>query len=396
MSGGKSFYQSRKEIGAGMKTLLILLISVVCVRLSSFGATETAQARLFCRSLRFQQATADDLAGFQWRMNLTTLNVGINGELALDFSGSGYSHWSYTELYSEWYDYTDTGGWIAFNVPNGPDANGDGIPDFWEVSQSVNGLTGSGGINSPAFGINSGFSASWYRPAGSATGTCYYSIPDPLSGGVSTLDFAQTFELIEYDGPLNYTPGSTAVNGTVYLTQASSGKIFAGAVQFLKESTNRLNDLTLQDGTWTNGANQTLNFYWDTVERQSGWPTNYWDYGLFQFVDGDPNTLDQDYLIWGLIIVDTNDTDHNGIPDFSDDPAVVGPPSRPTLTLARQSGALLLTIHGDSGHVHLVQESASLFSPSWQTVVSTNLTGSQLGISLPLPTQTKYWRVLAE
>ena len=83
------------------------------------------------------------------------------------------------------------------------------------------------------------------------------------------------------------------------------------------------------------------------------------------------------YGTWILSIDDTNDVNHNGIPDFSDDPPSTLP-SRPSLTLRPTATNLWLTIHGDTGHVHQVQQSLSLpasrTATNWQTVLSVTLT----------------------
>src|SRR5207244_9403661 len=128
------------------------------------------------------------------------------------------------------------------------------------------------------------------------------------------LVFSPTFELIEYAGPLCYTPGSNIVSGSVNLTQTgNAANQMQGPVQFVKVSSDRFNRLVLQPGAWTNSAMQTISFTDDLVWRIPSWPTNYG--GYFDFDDWDPNTSDPDYVTWGLSIDDTNDFDLNGIPD---------------------------------------------------------------------------------
>ena len=70
-----------------------------------------------------------------------------------------------------------------------------------------------------------------------------------------------------------------------------------------------------------------------------------------------------------FVVIDPNDADHDGIPDFSDDPAAATPPRQPQLTLARGETNLWLAVSGDVGRVHRVQEATNLSSPSWQTVL---------------------------
>ena len=75
--------------------------------------------------------------------------------------------------------------------------------------------------------------------------------------------------------------------------------------------------------------------------RYPGWATNY--YGWVVMQDGDPNTAEADYVSWNLSIDDTNDADHDTIPDFSDDPQAA-PARQPKLTLALSPGHVLLSI----------------------------------------------------
>src|SRR6266481_1817243 len=79
---------------------IFLAAGLIILPLSGYGA-QTAQARMYCKSLRFQRGAAVDSVGFRWTMELSTLSAGINGELAPNFFSSGYSNSAYVELYSE-------------------------------------------------------------------------------------------------------------------------------------------------------------------------------------------------------------------------------------------------------------------------------------------------------
>ena len=128
--------------------------------------------------------------------------------------------------------------------------------------------------------------------------------------------------------------------------------------------------------------------------RDPGWPTNY--AGVVYFADGDPSTVAPDYQSWTLSIDDTNDANANGIPDFSDDPALALPPRAPRLSLTPGATNLWLTISGDTGHTNDIQELDSLMTTNWHTKLSLTLTNDPQTVSLSLPTnQTKFWRVLA-
>ena len=322
-------------------------------------------------------------------MDLTFLSVGVNGELAFgDYFNAGYTHSTYLvltdQLFGDVYE-----GAMALDVPTGGDANGNTYPDFFEVSQPVSATT-SGIYNIPMIGSGS-VSASWSRTAGSQFGVCVVTLKNSSFGNIV---FTATFELIEYAGPLAYAPGSNTVSGMVTLTQTGNpANQMQGPVQFTKVSTNRFNKLILQPGAWSNNTMQTLSFTNDLFVRVAAWPTNYG--GYFDFADFDPNTSDPDYVSWGMSIDDTNDFNHNAIPDFSDDPPSL--PRRPLMSLAITSTNFLVTIHGDIGHPHQVQESLVLPATNWQTVASVTLTNDPQNISLPLSaTRAKFWRVQAQ
>jgi hypothetical protein len=96
-----------------------------------------------------------------------------------------------------------------------------------------------------------------------------------------------------------------------------------------------------------------------------------------------------------LSIDDPNDSNHNGIPDFSDDPSAALPRA-PKLDLAQTATNILLTIHGDVGRVHEIQQLSDLASNNWQTAVSVTLSKDPQTVSLPAPaSQTMFWRVRA-
>jgi len=376
-----------------MKTLWIFLAAGVGFLPLSGYSTQTAQARLFCWSLRFQGAAANDSYGFQWRIDLTTLSSGDNGELAPDFFNSGYNHSTYIDLYSELYDETDPGA-MAMDVPDGGDANGNGFPDFWEVSQGVNGLSSTGVIQCSALGINYNLTAQWHRDAGSATGTCVITFPDP-DNPFNNITFTHSFELIEYAGPLTYTPGPNSISSSVDLVQTGNpANTFQGQFEFTKATGDPFNTLTLQTMLLTNATQQTLDLFASTsIFRDTTLLTNY--YGNVSFNDGDPNTPQDDYYSWELSIDDTNDSDGDTIPDFSDDPQTTLP-RQPLLLLTRGPTNLWLTISGDVGRVHQIVETTSLALPHWTTNQSLTLTNDPQTVSLPLPTtMTKFWNVIA-
>jgi hypothetical protein len=218
---------------------------------------------------------------------------------------------------------------------------------------------------------------------------------DNFFGDLGT--YTASFALIEYTGPIAYTPGSNAVSGSVNLVQTGNPtNQFTGPVAFNKAAgANRFNDLFLQAGTWTNSSLQSMSFLTDEYFRTDPWTTNY--YGYFDFVDGNLGTPEADYTNWELSIDDTNDANHNGIPDFSDDPSGSGLPRQPLLSLARASTNFWLTIHGDVGHLHTVLQVSNIISTNWVTVTSITLATDPQTISIPLPAAPRsFWRAIAQ
>jgi hypothetical protein len=211
-----------------------------------------------------------------------------------------------------------------------------------------------------------------------------------MFGQLST--FRHNFELIEYKGPLVYTPGTNRVTGSVNLKQTGApDNVFIGPVEFTRSPPDRFNKLALQPGVWTNALSESLSYDDEIFSRDVGLKTNY--YGFVDFVDGNPSTAAEDYFTWMLSIDDLNDTDGDGIPDFSDDPgaSIV---KQPMLGLIRGPANISLTVSGNAGIIHEIQEASSLTTPNWNTIQSVNLTNDPQIISIPIPaTEARFWRV---
>ena len=220
-----------------MKKIFVLLAAgwFLCP-MPSHGA-ETAQARMYCLSLQFQEAIAiSSYDGSQWSLDLTTLSSGINGELAPYFLTTSYTHSAYVQLYNDLWGMSDQGA-IGLNVPDAG-TNAEGYPDFFDVSQGVTNLTGSGVLESQYFYAGAAaLEAAWNRAAGSSTGTCSFSAYDPDNPYFS-LQFNFAFTLLEYTGPLSYTPGSNSVSAAVNLTQTGApANTLQGPIELLVTAT---------------------------------------------------------------------------------------------------------------------------------------------------------------
>src|SRR5438874_13082718 len=157
------------QLNCHMKRIGIFVMGVLlCVSFNSHAA-QTAQARLFCLSVRFQRGT--DMFGLSV-LDLSTISLDSpNGELAPTFdTPSQFSGFRISN--------PDTGdivedGEIDLNTPDFADVNGDGFDDFFDASQAVSGV--STGIYASV--IDSGtVKATWGRPSGSKEGTCVLSV----------------------------------------------------------------------------------------------------------------------------------------------------------------------------------------------------------------------------
>lgn len=362
-----------------MKILWVLLTAWLITSTFTTHAAQTAQATLFCWSLRFQQG--ENSFGDS-TLDLSTLAGPPNGELAPSFP---YTHESGFVL--DWMGFPINGS-IYLDLPPYADANGNGFDDSFEVSQAVSGS--ADGEYTTALGGGT-VSVTWSRVAGSSAGTCLLRLVDGTYGDLGT--FRHTYEVLEYTGSLTYTPGSNTVSGSVNLTNAADQ--LSGPLSFRKSTGNPHNDLTLQTAFLTNAAQQTLSLF-DIPDftRDLSLRTNY--YGLVEFNDGDFNTAEDDYYSWELSIDDLNDSDHDGIPDFSDEPQTASP-SPPLLSLTASSTNLLLTVSGDVGRLHRVLETTNLLTGNWLTNLSFTLSNNPQAVSLPLPPgAVKFWRVKAE
>ena len=164
------------------------------------------------------------------------------------------------------------------------------------------------------------------------------------------MKFSLGFEIIEYKGAITYTPTLTNVSGSVLLTQTgNTNSLMSGPVEFVKWHRYLFNNLTFQAGSWTNESQQVLTYVRNLFVRVETWPTNY--YGDLEFDDDNNSATIFPYGLFMLSIDDVNDANHNGIPDFSDDP-VGNPPTRsPQLDLEQDGTNLVLTIHGNTGSI---------------------------------------------
>jgi hypothetical protein len=354
-----------------------LTLSLVFVCATS-AATNQARVSLHCLSLRFQPATAE-LLGQTYTLEFTTANEQdpANGELTPYFTDSS-THACLYKLYTPDSPDEPTSGELYLNIPDFVDANANGLNDFFEVSQAVS-STRTSGTTVDVLG-QSALQTTWARAASSSKGTCILNLEN------YGLVFTHTFELLEYDGQLNYTVTSTNVAGFVDLAQTNATtNTLNGPLAFTVVNTNRVD---LKAGSWTNAAKETL-----TYNQSENYVRNGNQYsGFLDFADFDLLTSAVDYEQWFVLITDPNDADSNGIPDLSD----TAPTRPPSLSLRQDTNGLWLSVSGDVGRAYEVEQTVTLIQPQWTNVAAITLTNDPQVMKLSLPAEaTQFWRARA-
>lgn len=368
----KDAIDMRKSFIAGVLSLMVMpLISV--------GATN-AQVNLYCLSLRFQPATIRILSQ-NYSLELTTgdpNSAEANGELAPLLNGGPSDHGCFYRLFIPSLVEPITGSFFV-NVPPFYDNNTNGFHDFYEVSQAVGATTTMGTFDDGLGGVGI-VTATWNRAANSKNGTCRLR----LRSDFLDLTFNHTFEVLQFTGTLDYSVAGTNITGSVSLAQTmNSSNTLAGAAAFTRVDTNRL---SLLAGSWTNAARQAIAY--ESSEKLDREDTRYFDF--FFFADGELSTDYRDYVAWTIFISDPNDANNNGIPDLSD----VAAPRWPLLMLSQANNQLLLSINGEIGRTHEVQQVSSLSQSNWTTTLSLTLTNSPQTVPLAAPTTgMTFWRV---
>jgi hypothetical protein len=186
-----------------------------------------------------------------------------------------------------------------------------------------------------------------------------------------------------------YEPGRTNVTGHLDVAQTGNpSSIWQAEFLCVKSSDSPSNKLTWQAGSVTNETQQILHYQETSLFRSQSGPTNY--YGLLNFADGNLVTVPPDYFSWAIFIDDLNDTDGDGIPDFSDDPSGL-----PRLGVVLGTTNVLLTVTGEVGHLHEILSSEVVPASLWQTNLSVTLSTRPETFSLPRPTGTTFWQVRA-
>ena len=368
---------------ANMKALILLLALLLGVHTDA-GAAQ-AEARLHCLSVRFPLVSAVS-SGLNYTLALSTLfamdGEASNGELAPLPKTAATTHGTFFRLTGDLL-VEPLFGSVFLDVPLSADANTNGVPDFFEVSQEVKSTATRGSFESI---IAPGkVTLTWSRRAGAKTGNCQIVLEE------LNLTFTNTFDLAEYSGTLNYqnTLSSSNFSGGIRLEKvAETSKILSGLLGFRKDGIDRI---ALPAGFLTNDLGQAVAF--ESIDEVTRRGTNY--VAQFQFADGDLTTKAEDYTSWIMRIGDPNDSNRDGVPDLSD-AGTARPPLAPALSLRLANGSLLLSISGEIGKLHQVETMSVLGGSAWTLATSVVLSSDPQTVPLPLPTnasRTAFWRV---
>jgi hypothetical protein len=190
------------------------------------------------------------------------------------------------------------------------DTDGDGMLDVLELPRT--GGFSFSGLTYPdfnAFGIyyNSTVVGSTTRPAGIRQGTYSGSLSNPSQtaffGGVYALSGA--YGTVEYflDGSnvLNWSLAQRAIDGAIRTFTGTSTVSFIGTTTLVLPSFSALDS---RSGLFLQTLPTTLTRSGNTFR------------GILRLVDGEPNTSWSDYVNYNVEIVDTNDTNDDGLPDI--------------------------------------------------------------------------------
>ena len=291
-------------VKVGIRKLLIPLFLIVIFAPQAFATTATISGT--CYSILFDD-TSFSLGSEELEIYYTT-STGILTCPPLGYDIQEPSREvkkivnQYCTDYVTFIDgYVDDFGMIKLNL-NSPDANGNGIDDVCEKSQSVNiSITGNWYSCDHDSG---GISGSVYRSADSQYGSYTLVITDTDAGAVP---LSGCYYVLTLAGTVTYAPVDKTVSITYTVTSNTqdSSETLNSTYEIVNENT-----VTVAGAVVSGVTFPTMTF------TRNG--TLYTAEVTLPGTGGDPDTYWQDYEKWRFVIQDTNDMDGDGIPDFSD------------------------------------------------------------------------------
>ena len=255
---------------------------------------------------------------------------------------------------------------FTIQLPPWADADADGINDFYEASQPLTDITSGGSFEDALGRGGGGLGATWTRDAGSRSGICEMQFNSASIFGLWDVPF----ELLQYDGYLDYEVKGNKVTGQLKLNSADAS--ISGQVGIRQVGPDQIQ---LLDGSWRL-ADRSITVSASVPLQRQG--RRY--LGTIQLSEGYYQTGFADFLNWYISISDSNDADQNGVPDLSD----LAPVSAPTLTASRDGQQLLLGITGAVGRSYQLEFTPSLKPTNWASLQSVVVTNSPQTLLLPL------------
>ena len=206
-------------------------------------------------------------------------------------------------------------GTMTFTIPT-TDSDGNGCPDALQVNKSYSNV-GSASASEYVYDLNGTNTWDFYatlsptftfsRTAGSSVGSISGSEYDPNTGATST--FSGNFNVEGGTGAATYNLSTKAITfaGNSF-SFATSG---TGTSTFTRISDNQVSVAQFSFNT-SDGYTRIVKAF--TLNRTG----NYYRAYPVELVDGDPITSFVDFRYCHVEILDSNDTDGDGIPDLSD------------------------------------------------------------------------------
>jgi hypothetical protein len=229
------------------------------------------------------------------------------------------------------------------------DVDGNGCPDAFQVNKS---FSNTGSVSSTEYNSDDGgytwylygfrtYSFTFSRSAGNSVGSLTGSGVDPATGTTST--FSGSYNVEGGTGGTTYNPTTKAI--TFAGNSFSFGTSGSGTSTFTRISDNQVSVAQFNFIT-SDGYTRTVKAF--TLNRTG----NYYRAYPVELLDGDPSTSYVDFRYCHVEILDSNDTDSDGIPDLSD----ASSKSNQTITF----GALTPKAYGDSSFAPTASASSGL------------------------------------
>lgn len=270
-------------------------------------------------------------------------------------------------------------------TPDVADADGDGIDDFYQTEQPVDGVTSQGYIEDGVDGAEFPLHATWNRAAGASSGTCRVSLQNATLP--RAVPFDVPFEIPTFNGTWTTPATGTVTEGTVFGRQSEHAT--NTLLGNLKLTATGPDSVEVSAGSWVHSDGGATGFQAVTPLRRSG--NKY--VGLLRFARGLPPSQDGRRPYWLLILSDSRDFNGDGVPDLSDPAPSV--PILPRLTVELRPAEILLHLGGATGESLVLERSSTLLPGGWTPVATVTLDGSNGTFSQPSATAgvTTFWRL---